>query len=196
MTSINIKVILSVAALTTALTDRSSAATTKYTQKVLIGFGSTRSSNVCLSFAATAESGDFFNGLISHETKHGHEFRKKQKIFVFPETIIIRVLAVSDRCKAADASVKNEGSDIHLDGNFLKSIQFKTFWKQGADIREAKIKRLNAQKTNRIFWETDSADRWEYEIQVVSANIPLIDSFILTLVTPDGREISRLSLRL
>ena len=148
---------------------------------------------MCLMIGARAVAGDFFKDLRSRNSNNGVTFSKhRQKVRVFPERLTVKVDAGFDRC-VGRGPVDCDRCDFQLSSEFMNSLQFEAYWKNGFAMQKADIEVLNVEQSNDLARIAPFAKLWKYELSVRSENIPLSDTLVVILLSSDGRVLSRLS---
>jgi hypothetical protein len=149
--------------------------------------------NLCLMLGAKAVAGDFFKDLRARDTREGRRFQKHAKtVKSFPERLTVKIVAGLDGCvgkKVLDC----DRCDLRLNDEFMNSLQFEAYWKQGFDMQKAEFEVLSAEQSNDLARVEPSAKLWKYELSIKSESIPLTNSLIVVILTPNGRIVSRLS---
>jgi len=150
--------------------------------------------SMCLVLSADVESGTFFEGLTSH-SQHGQQtFRVGSKeVKFFPEHVSIRLDGFLDKCGPHEEG--RYRNDLRLDGEFMSSLRFKTYWKRGFDMRtvDAKVEKQDSPSGLDLALLSPSIDVWEYELSITAEDVPLTDSLVLLISDSTGKELSRLS---
>ena len=173
----------------------------KYNRKVLVGIDGFRSGDTCVAFVATVESGEFFHGLQTLEIAGGREFRKKsKKIETFPEKLTVEIEAAVDTCTTRRDQNK-EGDEtrrptIRFDSQLMESLRFEIFRKYKFDMTPLKKKLKAVGRTNSPTWHSSDTERWKYELELTSKDVPLNDSLVIDVLVPEGTRLARFSLRL
>jgi hypothetical protein len=162
--------------------------------KMYLGVDSIHAGDMCLILGGTAESGDFFKGLQKRETRHGESFKnaRGQKVTSFPARLTVKIDAGLDKC-AGQGTPSCDRCDLPLSTELMNSLQFDAYWKQGFEMQKADIDVLSVERPNYLLPTAPNAELWKFEISIRSKNIPLTDSLIVVLHTPDGKIVSRLS---
>jgi hypothetical protein len=149
--------------------------------------------DVCLMLGAKAVARDFFKGLRARDTPEGRAFQKHGKaVKSFPERLTVKIDAGFDSC-VGKTVLDCDRCDLRLNDVFMNSLQFAAYWKHGFDMQKAEMEVLSAEQSNDLARVEPSAKLWKYELSVKSENIPLSDSLIIVILTPNGRIVSRLS---
>ena len=149
--------------------------------------------DVCLMLGARAVAGDFFKDFRARDTREGRTFQKHGKaVKSFPERLTVKIDAGLDSCVGGKA-LDCDRCDLRLNNEFMNSLQFEAYWKHGFDTQKADIDVLRAEQSNDLASIAPRAKLWKYELLVKSENVPLTDSLVVIVLTPNGRIVSRLS---
>ena len=150
--------------------------------------------SACLLLSGEVESGTFFENLTTHQKQGKQTFRVgSDEVKFYPERVLLKLRGYLDRC-----GPREEGryrNDLRLDSDFMNSLQFKTYWKHGFDMRtaDAKIEKQGRSVDPDFARLSPSTDVWEYQLSITSENVPLTDSLVLLVFDTNGVELSRLS---
>jgi hypothetical protein len=158
---------------------------TKHSSTVPMSSAEGKTGSLCVSFSA-GMTAPLFEGLERVETPSGTEFRRsKETVKNFPEIVEVQLWAKPYGCKSASWKVqpKDLGADI------LNSMAFEVFWKHDTELRPAQIISSNRK-------HFAGANQWFFLIQVRSSEVPLSDHLVLSILTADGTQLTRLSGRL
>jgi len=158
----------------------------EYKEVVPLSSGQVRDGNVCVNFGPVMTAGDFFDGLQRHETASGDEFRKNSQVVRnFPEQITVQVQLSISVCDA----------DIYTPApapGFVNGIRFKAQWKRGLAMRP--VEQFAIQRVAITSEEGDS--RLLFLLKIRDKNVPLTDHLIISVISPQGKLLSRMSGRL
>jgi hypothetical protein len=153
-----------------------------YSTAVPMSSDEAKITGLCISFTASMTS-EWFNGLERVETASGVEFRRlKNTVTSFPDVVDIQVWAKPYECKSVPWKSQPKG----LGAETLGTLSFELFWKQDLELRPASL-------VSSIKKDFTGANRWFFLIQVRSADIPLNNHLVLSILTQDGTKIARLS---
>src|ERR1700689_5059961 len=158
----------------------------EYKEVVPLSSGQVRDGNVCVNFGPVMTAGDFFDGLQRHETPSGDEFRKNSRVVTnFPEQLTVQVQLSISVCDA----------DIYTPApapGFVNGIRFKAQWKRGLAMRP--VEQFAIQRVAIPSEEGDS--RMLFLLKIRDKNVPLTDHLIISVISPQGKLLSRMSGRL
>jgi hypothetical protein len=158
----------------------------EYTQRVPMSTGEVRRGDVCATFYPELESNEFFRGLQRIETDDGRTFRKySQLVTTYPPRLWIQI---DVRISICDADVYTPAPIP----DFLKTLHFKVQWKKAMYLRPVANFTVESVPLNL----DQSENRKLLVVQIHdSNNVPLTDRLILTILSPDGKILSRMAAR-
>jgi hypothetical protein len=158
----------------------------EYKEVVPLSSGQVRDRDVCVNFSPVMTSGEFFDGLQRHETPSGDEFHKNSRVVQnFPEQITVQVQLSISVCDA----------DIYTPApapSFVSGIRFKAQWKRGLAMRP--VEQFAVQRVAITSEEGDS--RLLFLLKIHDRDVPLTDHLIISVISPQGKLLSRMSGRL
>ncbi len=158
----------------------------EYKEVVPLSSGQVRDKDVCVNFNPVMTSGSFFDGLQRHETPAGDEFRINSRVVKnFPEQITVQVQLSISVCDA----------DIYTPApapGFVNGIRFKAQWKRGLAMRP--VAQFAVQRVAITSEEGDS--RMLFLLKIRDQDVPLTDHLIISVMSPQGKLMSRMSGRL
>jgi hypothetical protein len=158
----------------------------EYKEVVPLSSGQVRDRDVCVNFSPVMTSGEFFDGLQRHETPSGDEFHKNSRVVQnFPEQITVQVQLSISVCDA----------DIYTPApapSFVNGIRFKAQWKRGLAMRP--VEQFAVQRVAITSEEGDS--RLLFLLKIHDRDVPLTDHLIISVISPQGKLLSRMSGRL
>jgi len=158
----------------------------EYTERVPMSTGEVRKGDVCATFYPELESNEFFRGLQRTETDEGRTFRKySQLVTTYPPTLRIQI---DVRISICDADVYTPAPVP----DFLKTLHFKVQWKKAMYLRPVANFSIESVPLNL----DQSENRKLLLVQIHdSGNVPLTDHLILTILSPEGKILSRMAAR-
>ena len=158
----------------------------EYTERVPMSTGEVRRGDVCATFYPELESNEFFRGLQRTETDDGRTFRKySQLVTTYPPQLRIQI---DVRISICDADVYTPAPIP----DFLKTLHFKVQWKKAMYLRPVASFVVENVPLNL----EQSENRRLLVVQIHdSNNVPLTDHLILTILSPDGKILSRMAAR-
>ena len=158
----------------------------EYKEVVPLSSGQVRDRDVCVNFSPVMTSGEFFDGLQRHETPSGDEFHKNSRVVTnFPEQLTVQLQLSISVCDA----------DIYTPApapSFVSGIHFKAQWKRGLTMRP--VQQFAVQRVAITSEEGDS--RLLFLLKIRDRDVPLTDHLIISVISPQGKLLSRMSGRL
>jgi hypothetical protein len=158
----------------------------EYKEVVPLSSGQVRAGDVCVNFGPVMTSGDFFDGLQRRETPSGDEFHKNSRVVKdFPEQLTVQVQLSISVCDA----------DIYTPApapGFVNGIRFKAQWKRGLAMRP--VAQFAVQRVAITSEEGDS--RMLFLLKIRDKDVPLTDHLIISVISPQGKLLSRMAGRL
>jgi len=155
----------------------------EYKEVVPITSGQIRDGKVCVNFNPVMTAGDFFDGLQRRETASGDEFRKNSQVVeTFPDQITVQVQTAINICDA----------DIYTPApvpSFFNDLRFKVQWKRGLTMRPAS--QVAVQRV--MFASEDGNNRLMFLLKIRDHDVPLTDHLIISVISPQGKLLSRMS---
>lgn len=150
--------------------------------------------SMCGGMSASLTSGEFFEGLKSHRTKDGIEFRRNLQTFqTFPDELTLTVRTITGPCTGpGDPHQKSENLE-RFDAVFIKSLKFECFWKEGFEMTKADIPVFNEVEPRLPDSLPVGAAAWNYELKVKSAGVSLAKALVLNVLSGKGKVIARFS---
>jgi hypothetical protein len=159
----------------------------EYNERVAMSTGQIRKGDICADFYPDLESDEFFKGLQRIDNEYGSEFQKySHPITTYPSRLTIQI---DVRTSVCDADVYTPVPPPE----FLKTLHFKVQWKRQLYLRPV----AGFSVANVPLNLDDDQGRRLLVIQIRDANnIPLTDHLILTILSPEGKILSRMAARL
>jgi hypothetical protein len=158
----------------------------EYKEVVPVSAGQIRDKDVCINFNPVMTAGDFFDGLQRHENASGDQFRKNsQVVTTFPEQITVQVQTTVTVCDA----------DLYTPAplpSFFNGLQFKVQWKRGLAMRS--VAQVVVQRV--VFASQEGDNRLMFLLKIRDHNVPLTDHLIISVMSPQGKLLTRMSGRL
>jgi hypothetical protein len=161
-----------------------------------VGFGSQelRLPNSCMSIEGTMRSGNFFDELKRTPAGDQFEFHKNgQALTEYPESVTTSIRIMSDEC---GASVPANLSSSVFNGNSY-SLTFEAQWKNGMRLMPAAMSPADVHCVgSRVLTDvrsTSTIPAVTCQLTIQSKGISLLDHLIVSVYSPDGRRLTRLS---
>ena len=156
----------------------------------------------CFRVKGRVTAPHFFDNLkrIDNENS-GTTFRRgNETLTQFPDQVTLGFVVYDHPC-----SSQLGGSDPprYLTRTLMSSLNLYLFWKHGVDLRPIADAKPRYFSVDPAATYLDARARglperlvWSYEFDVPSAGVPLTDSLVLVLRTPDGRIVARVAARM
>ena len=158
----------------------------EYKDDVSLSNGQIRAGDVCVNFIPVMQSLGFFNGLERIDTSQGSEFRRNsQPVDFFPDYLTIEITI---RIEVCDSNMYTPAQTPDA----IKGMQFRVQWKRGLYLRP--VASLTIERKPLRLEEGDN--QMLYVIKVRDHSVPLTDHLILSVISANGKIMSRMSARL
>jgi hypothetical protein len=158
----------------------------EYRDDVALSTGQIRTGDVCVNFIPVMQSLGFFNGLERMDTSQGSQFRRgSNPVDFFPDYLTIEINIRIEEC---DSNIYTPAKTPDV----VKGMQFRVQWKRGLYLRP--VASITIERKPLLMEEGDN--RMLYVIRVRDHNIPLTDHLILSVISANGKIMSRMSARL
>lgn len=152
----------------------------------------------CLRVKGRVDAPEFFVNLRREDTRSGTLYRRGNDVVThFPDQLQLR-LVIQD----CDQTVKRDGVRVYLTDEMIRSLRLSFFWKSGVQMRPARgvaAGRLEVSPVATYYQGPDPPPQryeWLIDFDVPSEGVPLTDSLVLVLRTPDHRVVARTAARL
>jgi hypothetical protein len=155
----------------------------------------------CFRMTGRVTAGQFFDNLRRVNTRDGTLYRRGNEVVTeFPEQMQLRFELYDRLCQDR---MQQAGSRMYLNKAIMRSLQVNFFWKRGITLRpapEVLLKKKEAwplePDATEIAAELPPRYEWWYEYDVPSAGVPLTDSLVIILNSPDGKIVARVAARM
>ena len=152
----------------------------------------------CLRLKGRVDAPEFFVNLRREDTRSGTLYRRGNDVVTnFPEQLQLRLL-IQD----CDQTVKRDGVRVYLTDEMIRSLRLSFFWKRGVQMRPARgvaAGKLEISPAATYYQGPDPPPQrfeWLIDFDVPSEGVPLTDSLVLVLRTPDHHIVARTAARL
>jgi hypothetical protein len=158
----------------------------EYKDDVSLSNGQIRAGDVCVNFIPVMQSLGFFNGLERIDTAQGSEFRRNsQPVDFFPDYLTIEI---NIRIEVCDSNIYTPAKTPDI----IKGMQFRVQWKRGLYLRPA----ANVTIERKPLQMEEGDNRMLFVIKLRDHSVPLSDHLILSVISANGKIMSRMSARL
>jgi len=158
----------------------------QYTESVKLSTGEVRRGDICVTFEPRMESGTFFDGLERIDLDSGVQFRKdSSSVFNFPSYLKIDIHVSVHVC---DSNLYTPARSP----DFMKGMKFRAQWKRNLDLRP--VANITLENVPLSLEEGDN--RLLFVLRIRDEDVPLTDHLIISVLTAQGKLLSRMSARL
>jgi len=155
----------------------------------------------CFRLKGRADAPDFFTNLRREDTRSGTLYRRGNDIVTnFPKQLQLVVTIFDEPC---DPTFKTTATRVYLTDEMVRMLRLSFFWKRGLEMRpvrgiEVESFEVRAYPRIAIGVEELTPQRYEWilNFDVPSEGVPLTDSLVLMLRTPDHHIVARTAARL
>jgi hypothetical protein len=151
------------------------------------------SSGPCFSINGRVTAPGYFKNLKRVDTKTGTTIRRGKHIVThFPETLHLSFLLYDLPCTVQSADTRT-----YLTHALVSTLSLSFYWKRGMDMRPVNLVMPKLFETRRLTpYAKELAGLperfgWEFDFDLSSAGVPVTDSLIIILRTPDGHIAAR-----
>lgn len=155
----------------------------------------------CFRISGRLTSPSFFDNLKRINSDSGAMFRRgNETLTQFPDQVILAFIIYDHPCAS---QLDRTGARVYLTRALMRSLHLSLYWKHGVDLRpitDVQSKYFSVDPV--IPYAASKAHdlpeklEWSYEFVVPSAGVPLTDSLVIILRTPDGHIAARVAARL
>jgi hypothetical protein len=155
----------------------------------------------CFRLTGRLKAPGFFNNLRRVDSDHGTFFRRGNDIITeFPERMELSFELYDHPCTDG---IQQTATRVYLNKAILRSLHLNFYWKRGLALRPTQgislkhaemvpIDPFAAELSN----ELPKKYEWWFVFDVPSAGVPVTDSLVLVMQTPDGKIVARVAARL
>jgi hypothetical protein len=161
----------------------------------------TLSNGICFRVAGRVTSGHFFEDLKRIDDKGVDTMfvRGKETVTQFPEQLLLAFTIFDMPCSS---KLKETGTRAYLTRSIVSNLHLSLFWKRGVDLRSITDFKPVGFSVRPIFpFNPEATDvpekfEWFYELVVPSVGVPLTDSLVLVIRTPEDQVAARVAARM
>jgi hypothetical protein len=158
----------------------------------------------CFRLQGHVTAPGFFDNLKRVDTKQGAIFRRGSEVVThFPAQVVLIFVVHDHHDFTCPRPPDGEARAPYLTREMMGSLTLSLYWKHGVELRpifgvEQKYFSVDPIIPYAAARAHDLPERfeWSYEYLVPSVKVPLSDSLVLILRTPDGRMAARVAARL
>jgi hypothetical protein len=178
--------------------------TWNYTGGVSLITNGSLPNGACFRLQGHLSAPGFFDNLKRIDTNQGATFRRGSEVVThFPAQVAVVFVVHDQRDFTCPKPPEGDGQAPYLTREMMSSLKLFLYWKHGVELRpiagvEQKYFSVDPIIPYAAAKAHDLPERleWSYEYLVPSADVPLSDSLVLILRTPDGRMAARVAARL
>lgn len=156
---------------------------------------------ICFRLRGRVSAPGFFDNLKREDTEQGAVFRRgTETVTAFPEKLLVTFVIRDEPCPSG---LQNVGTRGYLTPEIMSKIHFSIYWKRGVDLRAVKnVSDVRASTepippyAAALEAELPKRFEWFYQLEVPAAGVPLSNSLVLILRTPDERIAARVAARM
>lgn len=155
----------------------------------------------CFRFSGRATAPEFFDNLKRVDDENGTTYTHDGKVVTeFPEQLDV---ALTIRDSPCSFDLKATAVRPPLTREAMSQLQLRLFWKDGIHMK--RVEKYTADKLVITPLEPYSSDaapelpkrfQWNYTLVVPSGGVPLTNSLVFAIVTPEGKIAARSAARL
>jgi hypothetical protein len=158
-------------------------------------------SGPCFRIVGRATAPDYFENLKRVDTNTGSFIHRGNDIVTeFPPKLRLSFLMYDFPC---DIQLQEAGAPTYLTEAVVSTLRLSFYWKHGMTMRPARGIVPRHFLTRRVTpYAPELAEQlaprleWEFEFDLPSAGVPVTDSLVLVLRTPDGHIAARAAARM
>jgi PPOX class probable F420-dependent enzyme len=158
----------------------------------------------CFRINGRVSAPDFFDHLKRIDTETGTIFRRgAEAVTQFPDSVVLTFVVRDHYDKTCPPRVENTGSFSYLTRAIMSKLDLFLYWKRGVELRPirdvvSKYFSVDPVIPYAVAQAHDLPERfqWSYQYIVPSKGVPLTDSLVLVLRTPNGHIVARVAARL
>ncbi|MGA2302191.1 MAG: hypothetical protein ABSG77_16025 [Candidatus Acidiferrum sp.] len=155
----------------------------------------------CFRLTGRVFAPEFFENLKRVDSELGTVYRRGNDVVsVFPEKMQLDFMMYDMPCSD---QIQAAGTRVYLTRALMETLRLSFFWKHGMYLRPAKgvtPKHLEARPVP-AYGAAQAKDlpeksEWWFEFEVPSENVPVTDSLVILVRTPDGYIAARVAARM
>lgn len=155
----------------------------------------------CFRVKGRLTAPDFFDNLKREDTTSGTLFRRGNDILTeFPKQLLLTLVIFDMPC---DLTLRETGTRVYLTDEMIRTLRLSFYWKRELNMRPVRGIVVQDMEVSEIppvvVSATDPAPRryeWLLRFHVPSDGVPLTDSLVLMMRTPDHHIVARTAARL
>ena len=156
----------------------------------------------CFRISGRVTAPSFFDNLkrIDHDDSGAIFRRGTETLTHFPDHLILAFVVYDHPCSA---QLEHAGTRTYLTRSLMSSLHLYLYWKRGVELRPIDNIAPKYFSVDPVLTHTVGHVRylpekleWSYEFAVPSEGVPLTDSLVLILRSPDGHIAARVAARM
>jgi hypothetical protein len=156
----------------------------------------------CFRISGRVTAPTFFDNLKRVNSDAGATFRRgTETLTQFPDQVFLAFIVYDHPCPA---QLEHTATRTYLTRPLMNSLHLYLYWKRGVELRPINDVQPKYFSVDPVVTHTASRTQdpppekfeWSYEFAVPSAGVPLTDSLVLILRTPDGHIAARVAARM
>jgi len=156
------------------------------------------SSGPCFSIDGRVTAPHYFENLKRVETKTETTIRRgKHLVSQFPETLHLSFFLYDLPC-----TIQSDDTRTYLTHALVSTLRISFYWKRGMDMRPVNVVMPKLFETRRLtpyakeLAGVSERFGWEFDFDLSGAGVPVTDSLVIILRTPDGQIAARAAARM
>ena len=157
----------------------------------------------CFRLKGHVSAPDFFDHLKRIDTETGAIFRRgSESVTQFPDYVVLTFVVRDHYDNTCPPRVENAASSPYLTRALMSTLNLYLYWKHGVELRPIRGVESKYFSVDPIIpYAAEARDlpekfQWSYQYVVPSKDVPLTDSLVLVLRTPEGHIAARVAARL
>ena len=155
----------------------------------------------CFRLTGRLTSDNFFTNLRRVDADGGTLYRRGNDLVTeFPDKMRLNFVLYDFPCMD---SLQQAGTRTYLTAAAISTLRIRFSWKRGMEMRPAReivMNKVERQPIPAFPGEVNEHSpvlyEWWFDFEVPSKGVPLTDSLVVIILTPDGRIIARVAARL
>jgi hypothetical protein len=158
----------------------------------------------CFRLNGRVSAPDFFDHFKRIDTDTGTIFRRgTETVAEFPDQVVLTFFVRDHYDNTCPPRVENAASSPYLTRAMMSTLNLYLYWKHGVELRPIRGVESRYFSVDPVTPYAGAQARnlpeklqWSYQYEVPSKGVPLTDSLVLVLRTPDGHIAARVAARL
>ena len=158
----------------------------------------------CFRLRGRVNAPGFFDHLKRIDTDAGTTFRRgPETVTHFPDQVIVSFIVTDFYDQTCPPKEENTSPSRYLTRAMMSSLGLSFYWKHGVELRpvrgvETRYFSVDPALPTAVAQARELPEKlvWSYQFSVPSEGVPLSDSLVLVLRTPDDRIAARVAARL